>query len=246
MPILSHLVPEPDSVVEMNTADLAGYVLETLMSPGNFGGGIWNRRNFCGSVMTEYTLPRTGGDKDVGTAVSAAWSWLEVNGLICRHPEQDHGWYVPTALGKTVQDHQALRSLISGAQLPEHFLHPELLIHSRPLFLQSRFETAVFEAFKALEVAIRSAAGLSDGVIGIALAQTAFHPQNGQLTDLTVEAGERVALMNLVTGALGSYKNPSSHRRVQIGAEEARDMIILASHLLRIVDGRGRQKAGHV
>jgi hypothetical protein len=44
--------------------------------------------------------------------------------------------------------------------------------------------------------------------------------------------------MNLMTGALGSYKNPASHRRVEITAEEARDMIILASHLLKIVDSR--------
>jgi len=243
MPILTHLIADTSAVLKMNTADLAGYVLESLMSPESLRSGNWNRRNFCGAVMTEYAPPRMGGDKELGVAVSAAWSWLEANGLICRNPEQDNEWYVPTARGRTVQSHQALRALISAEQLPEHFLHPELLEHSRPLFLQSRFETAVFEAFKTLEVAIRSSAELNDGDIGVQLAQAAFHPDNGSLTDKLAERGERVALMNLMSGALGSYKNPSSHRRVQIGAEEAREMIILASHLLRIVEAREEKKA---
>jgi hypothetical protein len=42
--------------------------------------------------------------------------------------------------------------------------------------------------------------------------------------------------MSLLAGAIGSYKNPSSHRRVAISADEARDMIVLASHLLKIVE----------
>ena len=238
MPTLSHVIADASAVREMNTADLAGYVLESLMSLDSVQSGNWNRRNFCGAAMTEYAPLRMGGDKELGAAVSAAWSWLEANGLICRNPEQDNGWYVPTARGRAVQSHQALRALISTEQLPEHFLHPNILLHSRPLFLQSRFETAVFEAFKALEVAIRAAAGLSDGDIGVQLAAAAFHPENGPLTNKSAEKGERVALMNLMAGALGSYKNPSSHRRVQIGAEEAREMIMLASHLLRIVDSR--------
>jgi len=233
MPRLMSLIPEAVAVTSMHTADLAGYILEALMSAGSMDRGIWNRRNFCLQALQEY-----GSADDVGVACSAAWGWLETNGLICRHPEQNDGWYVPTSRGREIRDHRELRQLISNQELPETLLHCELLTNVRPLFLQSRFETAVFEAFKALEVAIRIASKLGADMIGVQLASRAFHPEDGPLTDKYAERGERVALMNLMTGALGSYKNPASHRRVAISAEEARDMIILASHLLKIVDAR--------
>ncbi len=208
------------------------------MSAGQADMGVWNRRNFCMQSMREYALPGQSGDMNIGIACSTAWVWLETNNLICRHPEQDNDWFCPTARGRVIRDHRALRQFISNEQLPESFLHPELLVNARPLFLQSRFETAVFEAFKTLEVAIRSAAKLGDDMIGVQLASRAFHPDDGGLTDTSAERGERVALMNLIVGAIGSYKNPSSHRRVAISTEEAREMIILASHLLRIVHAR--------
>lgn len=238
MPTLKQLIPESRTVTEMHTADLAGYVFEVLMRSDAMNRGQWNRRNFCMEVSREYGSYERGSDQDVGVSCSAAWSWLESNGLICRHPEQDNDWFVPTARGRQVQNHQGIRELISNEQLPEHFLHAEFIANVRPLFLQSRFETAVFEAFKTLEVAIRTAAGLGDDCIGVALVNKAFHPEDGPLTATTLEKGERVALMNLMAGAIGSYKNPSSHRRVAISADEARDMIMLASHLLKIVESR--------
>lgn len=62
----------------------------------------------------------------------------------------------------------------------------------------------MFKPFKSLKVVIRNAARLGHEMIGDQLAGSASHPEDGALNDKTAGKGERVALMNRMTGALGS------------------------------------------
>ena len=63
-------------------------------------------------------------------------------------------------------------------------------------------------------------------------------PSGGALADLKAPSAERESLAHLFAGAIGSYKNPHSHRNVSIEPAEAVEMIILASHLMGILEKR--------
>ena len=67
---------------------------------------------------------------------------------------------------------------------------------------------------------------------------------NGNLTDQNQPRSEKQACSDLFAGAIGYCKNPGSHREVEITAEEAVEMIALASLLLRIVDSRNQPEVG--
>jgi uncharacterized protein (TIGR02391 family) len=118
---------------------------------------------------------------------------------------------------------------------PAH-LDDALTRQVKPLFMRGDFDTAVFRAFKEVEVRVRSKAGLTNDDYGVELMKKAFGP-TGALTDKTAPRAEQDRIRELFTGAIGTFKNPPSHREVRYeDPAEVIDVICFANQLLRIVD----------
>lgn len=234
---LHTLIPDPEALLALEPEELAGVLLEVLNSLEQRSGFL-NRYNFslqsnpnCGNYPPEYYKP-------VSQAVMEAWAWLEREGLIARRPGQQDEWVFITRRGKQIQTATDLDVYRKANLLPKRQLHPKIAQKVWATFLRGDYDTAVFQSFKEIEVAVRKAGKFASTDIGVDLMRKAFNSNQGPLTDKTESKAEREALAHLFAGGIGSYKNPNSHRNVQIQPEEAVEMIILASHLLKIIDDR--------
>lgn len=116
-------------------------------------------------------------------------------------------------------------------------LHPRLAQRIEQQFLLVEFELTVFTAMKEVEVRVRELANETQSLLGVKLMQRAFSAEKGVLTVHEADPGERVAMMELFKGAIGRFKNPTSHRPVDYDDPTlASEVILFADLLLRLLD----------
>jgi uncharacterized protein (TIGR02391 family) len=61
--------------------------------------------------------------------------------------------------------------------------------------------------------------------------------EGGKLADSNLDPGERVGIMELFAGAIGTFKNPPSHRQVDYAdPTEASEVVLFADLLMRLLD----------
>ena len=234
MSVLLDYLPNADALTSLGPEDLGMILLELMQKVRgpNFGRSdlemaLWNANSLGYPISKK---------RDVIRAVAEAWQWLESEGLVMADPDQPNGFFCLTRKGAALKSTSDVETYRHGNILPEGLLHPKLVSKVRPMFLRGDYDVAVVQAFRQVEIAVRDAAQLSDDLVGQKLMRAAYNPESGPLTDMNTPAGERQAVMELFSGAIGHGRNPPSHRDVVIARADAARLIGLASYLLQLVD----------
>lgn len=122
----------------------------------------------------------------------------------------------------------------------ERNIHPELSSVSLKLFDDGHYSQATFEAFKFLDVAVKTLSGMNDS--GHKLMMAAFAEANPKikLTDLTSqsEIDEQMGYKFIFAGAMSAIRNPRGHDINIDPIDRCLDHLSLASVLLRRLEDR--------
>lgn len=250
---LPHIIPDAQTLLSMEPEELGAKLLFLLRRRNgcsqqpflfsNLIGELWPQ-NYP-YLSDQQIYPREQEDQ-INLALAEAWAWLVAQGLLVPAPGQHggHDWRLLSRRARRFEDETEFARYAVARMLPKEVLHPRISNKAWSAFMRSEFDVAVFQAMKAVEVATREAAEFSNDLLGVKLVRKAFDPNTGPLSDMEAEESEREARSALFAGAIGSYKNPHSHRDVHLNdPAEAVEIIMLANHLLRIVDARKKAKS---
>lgn len=226
----------PDDLLTLEPEELAAHLLAYLNSRGAYRERFGRSDFFHDPTLSAAWQAKKGACHN---ALMEAWTVLEREALVAPSPDSDHVYFV-TRRGQRLKSVADYTSFRHASLFPKGAIHPALANNVYSEFLRGDYESAIFKAFKQVEIAVKSAApGLDQKLYGVDLMRKAFHPDNGPLTDEAEPPAEREALQALFAGAIGRFKNPPSHRHVPVTSPtETVELLQFASNLLRVVEDR--------
>ncbi|MGR0113231.1 TIGR02391 family protein [Ralstonia pseudosolanacearum] len=236
-------IPDVNVLLALEPEELAGKMLLLLRARGEhemFNVGTLRSELWSQAYSGRPQYPENR-HHEVDLAVAEALAWLEAQALIvaAEGVNGQNGFRHLSRRARRFENEAAFTDYRTAQLLPKDLLHPKIATTVWLSFMRGAYETAAFEAMREVEIAVRDAANYGTAAHGMPMMKKAFNPESGPLSDDTVDIAEREAMRDLFAGAIGSYKNPHSHRHEPIESpREAVEIIILASHLLRIVDIR--------
>jgi hypothetical protein len=174
---LISLIPNIDVLISLDPEELAGTVLKLAYK---------NRQNnkvqLEGITSAIYGNPGSNNDypqnrrKEAELAVAEAWNWLVVHGLLIPEPgfNGSNGWMLFTRRGLKLLNDNSFRTYARSMAFPKTLLHPSIADDVWLDIIRGEIDTAVFKAFKAVEIAVREAGRFYSNDIGTGLMRKAF------------------------------------------------------------------------
>ena len=228
--------------IENSRPDALGaeIVLDLQKTPNEF----FSPTNFPNDLARS-GYQREGPTTEFVSSVREAIEWARRELLLVQHanstPPSDGLMLSRRGLSFT-RDH--IERLRLERILPDVLLHDRIRRVCIDVFNTGHHQAAVFEAFRILEVAIREAAGYGPNEHGETMINDAFNEKTGgPLVDATAPKSEQRAMRFLMVGSNGLFRNPRGPRDVELDdPKEAAELLIVVSHLLRMVETRGAAK----
>ena len=237
MSLVASRLPSPEEISELPPDELGLRLLRIVVDDQQ--GHLLSRSVVANPSYWADEFGEAGTSDQFIESMAEAWDWLILNRLVAMKPGAasiDGHAYVTRRGQAAAADARAQAVLRAEARLDVD-LHERLARRVRRQFLLEEYESATFIAMREVEIRVRELAGYSHSDYGTSMVRNAFSPQDGPLRDPDQDRGEQEATSHLFAGAIGLFKNPSSHREVNFDDPAlASEVVLFADLLLRMLD----------
>ena len=157
---LQSLVPRAEDLLLLEVEEVAGILLLHLQGLATEDKEV-QHHNLFNDIKNHppYPGPLQGA---VSRALMESWDWLCTAGLLARIPDTVGSRFFVTRRGQALQTRDQFEDFRKASVLPKDRLHSSIASTVYSAFIRGHYDTAIFDAFREVEIAVRRKAGLPD------------------------------------------------------------------------------------